>query len=88
VRPDERDHEPEWPTNVRLRRHGGLVSREVVTLVTAELTADQLDNLERAANDLEMSVPQVLTMLAGRVQVESAGRVFLAGEDEAGGDAR
>ncbi|MEU6715212.1 hypothetical protein ABZ897_27415 [Nonomuraea sp. NPDC046802] len=80
--------EPQWPTDVRLSRNGGLVSREVVTLVTAELTADQLTNLERAATDLEMSMPQVLALLAGRVQVESAGRLRLANADTPDGEGR
>ncbi|TMR88605.1 hypothetical protein [Nonomuraea basaltis] len=56
--------------------------------VDLPLTQAQLDNLERAAADLGMPVHEVLALLAGRVQVESAGRVYLAGEDESGGEAR
>ncbi|TMR10245.1 hypothetical protein ETD86_40435 [Nonomuraea turkmeniaca] len=68
--------------------HAPEAEEPVFLNVDLPLTQDQLDNLERAATDLEMSMPQLLAMLAGRVQVESAGRVYLAGEDEAGGEAR
>ncbi|NRQ34495.1 hypothetical protein HII36_21970 [Nonomuraea sp. NN258] len=46
------------------------------------LTPDQLENLERAAHDLGMAPVEVLAMLAGRVEVDSGGRLALGGEDD------
>ncbi|WP_188197245.1 hypothetical protein [Nonomuraea sp. SYSU D8015] len=64
-------------------------SSESALTLDVSLTQDQADNLCRAATDLNMDQDKLLAMLAGRVQVESAGRVYLSAEDdEAGGEGR
>lgn len=55
---------------------------DVAATLHVPLTQDEHDNLTRAALDLDLSTHEVLAMLAGRVQVESASRVYLSG----GGD--
>lgn len=50
--------------------------------LTVTLSEDEAANLTMAASDLRISLPEVLALLAGRVQVEQAGRLKLSGEDE------
>lgn len=61
---------------------------EIVLTLDVPLTQDQADNLYRAATDLNMDRDKLLSVLAGRVQVDSGGRLALSAEDEAGGEGR
>ncbi|MGR6921168.1 hypothetical protein ACU635_43590 [[Actinomadura] parvosata] len=57
------------------------LSSEGALTLDVSLTQHQADNLYRAATDLNMDRDKLLAMLAGRVQVESGGRLALSGED-------
>lgn len=62
-------------------------SSESALALDVSLTQDQADNLYRAATDLNMDRDKLLAELAGRVQVDSGGRLALAGEDDEGAEA-
>ncbi|SEU46524.1 hypothetical protein [Nonomuraea wenchangensis] len=61
-----------------------------MSAVTYVVTVDHdtAENVERAARDLDLYPEQVLAMLAGRVEVESGGRLALSGECDEGAEAR
>jgi hypothetical protein len=46
------------------------------------LSPEATANLERAARDLGITPDELLERLASRVEVERAGRICLAGEDD------
>ncbi|MEV0236901.1 hypothetical protein [Nonomuraea sp. NPDC050786] len=63
------------------------LSSESALTLGVSLTQDQADNLYRAATDLNMDRDKLLALLAGRVQVESGGRLALSVEDVEGAEA-